>query len=135
MYSAIDQDEILYTRIAASPLAAAISGKVYRYQRPVDSNKEDIVINTITIDGEMIQRGVSNVNIHVPSIEVSTGLMQPNLTRFKTLLSLAKPVLEKGFGEKYNFWLLGESLVQEPGKDIWFYNLRIQFKLHNTTIP
>lgn len=54
MLFSYDTDDILYTVLTASEgLRNAISGGIYNTDRPEGSAKEDITINTISINGEM----------------------------------------------------------------------------------
>lgn len=60
----------VYRKLLSSPLAAEISGGVYREgQRPRDSPLEDaVVIFTAGTPGD-VQRGVVTVNVFVPDID------------------------------------------------------------------
>ena len=126
MKTTLDIVTILYTKIKGSALEAAISGGLYKYQRPTDSTVEDIVVNVITTDAEMIQRGSFNVNIHVP--KAPDGM--PNSARLSALSSIAAPLLIEGYGEKYNFWIESQSIFQD--EDNWYTNFRIRVNYHNT---
>lgn len=126
---------IMWGEIHNSAIAAAISGEVYKYHRPQDSQLEDVVINTVIADGSesVIQRAVVNVNLHVPAVNTAGGAM-PNTARFDTLAAIASPVLKSGHGAMYNYWIENTALIKEEGRDRWYLNIRLRFKYHNTII-
>ena len=117
---------LLYQAIAASPLKTAINGGVYKDERPKDSAKEDVVINTITIDSGSAQRAVCNVNIHVPR-ELSGKI---NHTRINVLAELAKVILDEAYATAHNFWTENQSLIVDEID--CYYNFRLRFKIHNS---
>lgn len=131
--ASMKQTTLLYQLIASSNLKQAISGDVYKFQRPVNSDKEDVVVNAITVDSEMVQSGVANVNIHVPSIQTGDGAM-PNTARLETLEAAAVNLLEYGFGSIHTFYLLSSNVIKEPTVNEWFVNLRVQFKFHTNLL-
>jgi hypothetical protein len=56
--------------LKGSPLAAAITGKVYRNGlRPRDSAKEDLIVIFTTGVPSQIQTGVVTLNLYVPDID------------------------------------------------------------------
>jgi len=134
VFTPVEQIDILYQCIRNSTIPSIVTGGVYKYQKPVNSESEDIVINSITTDGEMIQRGVNNINIHVPPMIVTiSGLQQKvvNNARLTYLIEIITPILKEGFGTKYNFWVDQMSVITED--ESWLLmNYRIKFKLHNT---
>lgn len=134
MKTTLDQDTILYQLLVASPLKTAISGDVYKWIRPAGSQLEDVVINTITIGDGSVQRGAGNVNIYVPDVSVALGSKaqkMPNTARLKHLATLAVDTLKEYYAVDYNFWLAGQTTVQEVETAQHYINLRIEFKFHN----
>jgi hypothetical protein len=127
------QTTLLYQLTAGSILKQAISGDVYKFQRPVNSDKEDVVVNPITIDNEMVQSGVANVNIHVPSITTADGVM-PNTARLEELEAIGVNLFEYGTGDIYTFYFLSSNTIKEPAKDEWFVNIKVQFKFHTNLL-
>lgn len=132
MITVIELTTCIWKIVNASSLKSAITGGVYKNWRPTDSDKEDIVINTIIIDGSesIIQSAVCNVNIHLPSLESAGGKM-PHDARFEALNVHAIPLLKEGFGPNFTFWTERTALVKEENKDEWYLNYRIRFKQHN----
>jgi hypothetical protein len=131
MRTAIDQTTILFKVVDGSPLKTAITGSVYKDQKPANSLLEDIVVNSVTLSGSesLIQRGVANVNIHLPNL--SNGL--PNHVRIKQLEDIATPLLEDFTAEDHNFWTeIAGVLIRDESSGKWYLNYRLKFKFHNT---
>jgi hypothetical protein len=59
----------------------------------MNSDKEDVVINSLPINNSQMQSGVFNVNIHVPNLVLNINgnidTTQPNHERIKQLTALA----------------------------------------------
>lgn len=134
MITSLDAIDIIWQTLHGSSLASAVSGGIYKLSRPVNSIKEDVVINSITLNSDQLQEGVLNVNIHVPNLSLSIdGVVdnsQPNFSRLKTLTSIAVGILTDVWAVdgNYNF------NVQEPGNPIeepdinqHYSNIRIEF--------
>lgn len=65
-------DTLIYKILTQSRRLDIISGGIFTAgERPDDSRGEDIVINNISFEHSRPARGVSNINIHVPDIEVN----------------------------------------------------------------
>jgi len=96
MTTATQAISAVFSIIWASSLKTEISGSVRRYSRMINSEKEDIVINSLPIDFDQLQSGVLNVNIHVPNpkyttiIDGKTQTLQdlPNEARLNTLCNM-----------------------------------------------
>lgn len=159
MITTFEQSTELYKIINGSQLKTEINGGIYKEVRPTDSNLEDIVINAILIDNELVQTGVGNVNIHVPTL--SSGM--PNMARMGVLAAMAFELLKYGtisakpiwfisedgllsfetedgtgvfvtnstIGNNATFFIESQTIEKEPSVDRWFVNIRVRFKFHN----
>lgn len=94
---------ILFDFIKESDLLTGlkkVSGNLFRLQRPINSAKEDVVINSLTMDRDDVQNGVLNVNIYVPNKSITVGGItdktQPNTTRLEELSNISNTVLGNG---------------------------------------
>jgi uncharacterized UPF0146 family protein len=69
--------------VKASPLAAAISGELYRKgMRPRNAQTEDIVVTFLSGEESQEQNGVINLNVYVPMIKIRNGSnLVPNIQR------------------------------------------------------
>lgn len=130
MRTTLEQVTELYAIINNSPLKTAIDGDIYKLWRPVDSSLEDVVINSIVIDNELIQTSVANINIYVPGL--INGM--PNSARMETLAILACNFLKEGTDKRFTFFVESQEIFKEMGLNLWFVNIRIKFKFHNTIL-
>src|SRR5690606_9469894 len=110
-----------------------ISGGIYKYQRPMNSDKEDIVINSLPMNNEVIQEGVLNINIYVPNISIEqNGVIDnsmPDTARLKTLCEIATQNLKEVWSDdgEYHFELQQENLYQDDNNQ-HYINLRVMFR-------
>ncbi|WP_256013110.1 hypothetical protein [Desertivirga xinjiangensis] len=94
MKTSLDALQILYitTKNALFYNTSKPNGDIYKQQRPLNSRKEDVVVNGLPLNRDDIQRGVLNVNIYVPNLRLTvnkvTDNSQPNLIRLKELADI-----------------------------------------------
>ena len=93
MKTTFDQDNILYGKLIASPLKQAITGGVYKAQRPLNSQNEDVVINGLPISDGTVQLGRGNVNIYVPDVKTTIGGVLQTMPNTHRLGQLAHDAL------------------------------------------
>lgn len=137
MKTSFDVINILFSHIKNSELvtgAFKVNGGVYKLQRPLNSDKEDIVINALPFNREDLQEGVFNVNIFVKnlSITVSGGLTdnsQPNTSRITKLVQIASEVFSETWADdgSYTFELQQEQVFTDENNQ-HYINLRIEFQ-------
>lgn len=122
---------ILYDFISNSPLTSLISGGVYRDVRLNGSGFEDIVINCLGLTGDWMQRGICNVNIHVPDLLISKGAVKQyvkDVVRIDTLASQAVTTLKEFYTQNYFFKLANQSVIPQPDIHQHYINIRIDFR-------
>jgi hypothetical protein len=134
MITGFDTDNILFrTLSASSELKAEISGGIYtESERPDNSEKEDITVNTVTVTGNMPQRGTSNVNIHVPDLKLKIHGQEQrkiNRERLQKITDMAVSILETARVEGLAFWISNETLIKEPAIYQHYTNLRIEWNI------
>jgi uncharacterized protein YdgA (DUF945 family) len=132
MLLSFDTDNILFQALNDSDeLKANISGGIYTTDRPDNSEKEDITINTITVTGDRPQRGTSNVNIHVPDLKLKIEEQEQrkeNRERLQQLTTLVISILEAARVNGLLFWVSNQTTLPEP--DYQHYaNLRIEWNI------
>lgn len=134
MNTPFDAIDIIWKRLSVSALESAISGGIYKLQRPVNSIKEDVVINSITLNANQLQEGVLNVNIHVPNLSVSVNGVQdnsqPDFSKLKALTALAVSSLEDVWevsSEVYYDVQTPGSPIDEPEINQHYSNIRVEF--------
>jgi hypothetical protein len=133
MLLSFDTDNILFQALNGSyELKAAISGGIYTTDRPDNSEKEDITINTITVTGDRPQRGTSNVNIHVPDLKLKIEGQEQrkeNRERLHQLTTLVISILEAARVNGLLFWVSNQTTLKEPDIDQHYTNLRIEWNI------
>ncbi len=117
----------------ATALPAMITGQIRHNMRMLNSNNEDIIINTLYWDGDQSQSGIINVNIHVPYLKGQTGeggstmdKTQPNIPRFLELAAIAVPVLDFHNGFDFSLRLRNPGKLENFGND-WIYNIQVDY--------
>ena len=133
MLLSFDTDDILFQVLNGSDeLKAAISGGIYTTDRPDNSEKEDITVNTITVTGSMPQRGTSNVNIHVPDLQAKIKGQEQrkaNKERLRQITTLVISILEAARVEGLLFWVANQTTIKEPETNQHYTNLRIEWNI------
>src|SRR5689334_5227981 len=115
MRSTLNAVDLLYGILkSSSSVTNAISGKVYKDNRPMNSQKEDVVINSLPINMEQIQQALINVNVHVPNLRLNingvTDNTQPDLARLDTLTTLVMTAVKDRVGTDYWFFIQQQTL-------------------------
>lgn len=135
MRTTADQDSILYKLINESALKTFIRGAVYKGERPLDSQAEDIVISSMLIGEGTLQAGVANVNVYIPKIYQNiSGKMQPikDTKRVDEVLAVARGVLHEAYGKYYSLWTSRQGDYDEPDIKQTRLHFRIEFRLNST---
>ena len=139
MNTPFTQEGIIFALLNDHDVRTSITGNLIVGSVVGDFTKENVTINSLTLGSGNIQRGIVNVNIHVPDISVTVGgktTKQRNNERLKLLTEMVAEVLmSNGYSSTYNFWLDEESAFtvfkNTDGIDNHFANIKIQFKFHN----
>ena len=109
-----------------------ISGKIYKDKRPADSQKEDIVINSLTMTNHFLQNGVFNVNYYVPMIEIkaNNGIVQKqkNAKRLKEISDAVYSALSEVWEEEFNLEVVNHQEFEEDNCN--YYNFRISLNAY-----
>jgi hypothetical protein len=124
-----DSVDIIWNALVNAGVKSLVSGGVYKSIRPINSTKEDFVVNSLPLFMGQLQNTVVNVNIHVPNLTiVANGAQdgsQPDLERLKVLTNLAVGILDNKWGNGYNYSVQQQNVIQDYGN--YFSNIRIQF--------
>ena len=129
----IDIKDLLWSWINASELASAITGKVYKDQRPLNSEKEDAIIAVIGRDADsQIQEAIVNVNVYVKDKQRGYEPIE-NTARLRTLCTTCANLFEY---EHFGDWIceLDSQEVMEAGGIDWhIINNRLRLRFCNET--
>ncbi|HEY4207982.1 MAG TPA: hypothetical protein VGM31_14260 [Puia sp.] len=131
MRTTLDIVDILWSRLSESNLKDAITGGIYKHIGPVNSTKEDIVINSLPIVNLDLQTAVANVNIFVPNpTQNLNGVQdnsQPNGARLKELGAVAMEILAAQYGADYSFDVQQSVTLPDEASGSWYINIRVNF--------
>lgn len=134
MKTSFDTDAILYRILKDSPAKAAINGDIYYTgDRPDDSEKEDIEINSVTLTQDYLpQLGKSNVNIYVPDIMVRINgkdQKKVNRTRLNELAKMAINSIKEANIEGLKAIVKSQIVISEPDISQHFVNIAISWNI------
>lgn len=134
MKTTFETDTLLFSLLRESPVSAAINGGIYvGDDRPDDSVKEDIVVNSIDLTQDYLpQIGTSNVNIFVPDKVVTIGgkqQLKANRTRLKELSNMAIATLRNANITGLKLILVNQTILAEPSVNQHFTNIRINWNI------
>jgi hypothetical protein len=135
MLTSFDTDDILFQILNASEdLKTAITGGIYpEDERPDNSEKEDITINTITVSRTYSpQTGTSNVNIYVPDGKYKIQGQEQrkiNKKRLKEITDMVIATLEAATVKGLAFWISYQTILKEPVIYQHYTNLRIEWNI------
>lgn len=136
MRSTLKAVDILYQILKlTSSITSAISGKVYKDRRPDNSDKEDIVVNSLPINFEQVQQAVLNVNIHVPNLKLNINGVQdnsqPDRVRLDTITDLVMTAVKDHVGSDYWFFIQQQNVFPSENFMEHYSNIRIDFYSEN----
>jgi hypothetical protein len=134
MITSFDTNDVLFQTLNASKeLKTMITGKIYTGKRPINSTKEDICINTITVTRTYTpQSATSNVNIYVPDKPVNqSGQEQKDINdaRLREITNKVISLFEAASVNGLSFWILNQTVLAEPEIEQHYTNLRIEWNI------
>lgn len=111
----------------------SLTGEIRIMNRRLNSDKEDIVINTIVVSAEQITEGYFNVNTHVPNLKnqvaanpTATDTTQPNIQRMQVIGSILMEILDDYRGFDFILHLDSGGEIVPDGKN-WFYGFTVKY--------
>lgn len=104
-------------------LHAAGYGNIYKDAKPDDIVKDEyIVINTLSVNGDMLQECNVNVNYHVKDIDTIKRIA--NRAKLKTGASNLISTLENYYDDDVDFSLSYQVMIKEDKLPEHYINLR-----------
>jgi hypothetical protein len=133
--TSLDVVDILISVVMNSDLLTGpfkITGSLYKNRRPINSDKEDIVVNSLPINHEEIQEGVLNINIYVPNLSLQINGVKDNsqadYARLKQLTAIASELLDEVWDQSGNWTFnIQQDNTFEDSNNQHYQNLRIEF--------
>ena len=127
----IDIKDDIYGWLTGSTLAGMLSGSVYKDQRPLNSDKEDIVISVLARDaGSQVQYATVNVNIYVPDVRRGQEAVE-NQTRLRTLSTEAASLFEYKNDKGAVYELDSQEILAVNGTDWHVINNQLKIRYNN----
>lgn len=134
IHTDIDIKDELFTWIKTSELASAVSGSVYKDQRPLNSEKEDITIAVLARDaGSQIQEATVNVNVYVPDVRRGKEAIE-DTKRLRTLCTKAAMLFEYHHTGDRIVALASQEVFKANGIDWHVINNRLSVRYSNESI-
>lgn len=135
MKTSFEIEEIVFDLLVKSGVKDAINGGIYfQNDRPDNSVKEDIVINTISMTQDFYpQIATSNVNIYVPDKHRKidgTEQLKPNHNRLSEISKVVIDVLRSSRIDGLKIITESQAVLQEPSIRQHFCNIRISWNIH-----
>jgi len=111
-------------------LKDAIDGDIYKYNRPVDSRKVDVVINCLPAMNAQLQEAVVNVNIHAPNLALNIvgkqDNTQPDHEKLSAVSAIVIDALKEHDGEDFHCDIERQLLFVEEELHEHYSNIRVQ---------
>lgn len=130
MRSDIEIKDLLFGIIDGSELQKAVSGKLYKDQRPANSGAEDIVISVFDGLNGQIQNAIVNVDIYVQDSNRENEMIE-NTPRTRVLSKLAYELLEDYVTCDYRLEIEKQQCLKVEGVDEHFINNKINLEILN----
>ena len=105
--------------------------EVYKLIKPAGDESEYIVINSLPVSGDILQRCIVNVNIHVKDIQISSSTSAPNTSRLKALANQFETLLLKNISNDAHIYLDGQGAEQDEATETNYINFRLMCNLIN----
>lgn len=111
-----------------------IDGNIYIDKKPT-TDREDIVINSITSNDAFFQANLINVNCYVPDIQVNIAGKQsymPNTARLREVHNMIKPLIRSAIeNQKYSSNIEFIRQEQEEAENTHYINFRLRVNAVN----
>ena len=140
-YSEIEVVNVLFSTIANGSLMSDVkkpNGKLCKFERPLNSVFEDVVVNSVGVVYNDVQEGVLNVNVYVPNLKFPDNpedKNQPDTARLLYLSKLGKIALGRGnemWDEDGNWCFELQQDKVYPDENFQHYiNFRVEFNSTN----
>lgn len=132
MKSDIEIKDAIYNIIKGSALEKAVTGKLSKTKRPVNSDKEDIVISMLDNSSGQMQEAFANVNIYIPDY-TRDGQAEENTIRLRELCKMSYELLFycRGNGFRVDSSGSKQRVLEVNGKQEHFINNKLLIQISN----
>jgi len=140
-FTSIEVVNVLFQHIENSVLVNSLkkpNGKLCKYQKPLNSELEDVVINGLPLVKGDVDEAVLNVNIYVPNLKLpdnNPDRSQPDTARLLVLAKLGNQAFADGADEDGEIWdeagqycfKYQQDTVMDDVNNMHYINFRIEF--------
>lgn len=105
---------------------ATIDGGIYKFNRPINSAKRDIVISVPEYNTGQLNTGYIDINIHVPNLNVGNDQTNPDLVKMQTVVDAILPLLSSSTG--VGFSVVTAGVLKRENNGQWYANIRVSFE-------
>lgn len=131
IHTDIDIKDGLYNWLKNSATVGMVSGSLYKDQRPLNSEKEDIVISVLARDaGSQVQYATANINIYVPDVRRGKEAVE-DTARLRALSAKAAEEMEYCHLGSAIYELASQEIYKVNGIDWHVINNRISIRFCN----
>lgn len=129
MKTDIDIKDEVYAWLKKSALMEAVTGSLCTRLRPLDSEKEDVVISVIANEFAQTQQATIQVNIYVKDITFK-GRNEENTARIRELAKIAYETL-KVRNNDYRITLSNQRVIDVESIGYHVINNRLSYQYYN----
>ena len=108
MKTSIDLASIIHQRVKGSRVLEHLDGGIYLGVRPFNSDKNDVVVATLSMLEDTLHRGNVNIKIYARDI-FKDNTYYPNLGLINEAIRLLKPIFKDLYLEKERIYIHAES--------------------------
>lgn len=132
MKTGIEMVQDGFTLINVNAVTSLITGIVCLFERPKNSDKTDVVLNTLALTSAQLQQGVFNVNVHCPNINGlvingSTDSTQPDIQKMLQVGNAIINILKDYNGQDYKLDVQTPGLPLRDSDGTWYLNIRVNY--------
>lgn len=109
-----------------------VTGSIFKYKRPLNSKKVDVVINSLTLNASVLQQGIVNINIHAPNRTdikfdgVSDNSFADNLT-LEYICGQIIPMVDCQWKETFHTDVDTAPNMLQDSDGTWYINIRVNY--------
>lgn len=104
MVTTFELKSIVYNLVKASTFKTVLNGDIYIDERPLNSDKNDIVIGALSIPNEVLMPSTVLINIYAKNIKSGTTDV-PNLAVLNNATKLIMPLVDEIYLESKKTYL------------------------------
>jgi len=123
--SAFDIATDLFRLLNVPSVRATIDGSIYKFNRPINSNKTDVVISVPEYNAGSLNTGYVDINVHAPNLNLSGDQTQPDLIGMQAVVDAILPLLTTAGNFDLSVRIAGIPIREANGQ--WYANIRVGF--------